>query len=193
MRIGIYPRIFLIFIILLILATGSSCSFFSPSFKGEVVQPLTTAPAINMPDQNGNPFQLNAARGKITLAFFGFTNCVDECPLALAHIKLARELLGESAEAVQVVLVSTDPVRDTPMALKDYLAKFDPSYVGITGSFVDLQKIWDGYGVEVLDGGETHTSLIYVVDRQGNLRLRMAADTSPEDMAADLKILLASE
>jgi protein SCO1/2 len=193
MRTGIYPRIFLSFIILLILATGSSCSFLAPSFKGEVVHPLITVPAINMSDQDGNPFQLNAAQAKITLVFFGFTNCVDECPLALAHIKLARELLGESADEVQVVWVSTDPVRDTPMTLKDYLAKFDPSYVGITGSFDELQKIWDGYGVEVLDGGETHTSLIYVVDQQGSLRLRIDADTSPQDMTADLKILLASE
>ena len=73
-------------------------------------------------------------RGKVVLLFFGFTNCVDECPLTMAHIKLALEMLGDGAQDVQVVLVSTDPVRDTPQVLQDFLGKFNPAFLGITGT-----------------------------------------------------------
>ena len=175
----------------LVLVTTASCSVFQPAFKGEVVKPLAAAPEINMADQNGNPFQLSAMRGKVVLVFFGFTNCVDECPLTMAHIKLALESLGNDAKDVQVVLVSTDPVRDTPQALQDFLGKFDPSYAGIPGTVDELKKIWNDYGVVVLDGGETHSSLTYVVDKKGNIKLTFNPEATSEDIASDLKILLA--
>ncbi len=167
-----------------------ACSAFRPAFKGELVQPRASAPEIDLPDQDGSTFRLSDRRGSLVLVSFGFTNCVDECPLAMAHLKLARELLGDRASQVQVVLVSTDPVRDTPQAMKDFLARFDPAFVGIPGSPEQLSRIWDAYGVVVLDGGETHSSRIYVVDSAGDLRLRWDPGTPPEDMASDLKRLL---
>jgi protein SCO1 len=176
--------------LVLILIISVSCSGFKPVFKGQAVEPLAAAPEINMTDQNGNPFQLSAMRGKVVLVFFGFTNCVDECPVTLAHIKLALESLGNDAKNVQVVLVSTDPVRDTPMALQDFLGKFDPSYTGIPGTLDGLKKIWSDYGVVVLDGGETHSSFTYVIDKQGNLQLTFDPEATPEDIASDIKILL---
>jgi protein SCO1/2 len=127
------------------------------------------------------------------MVFFGFTNCVDECPLTMAHLTQARQMLGDSAGKVHVILVSTDPVRDTPEVMREYLNKFDPAYVGITGNTEELSKIWNAYGITVLDGGETHSSLTYVIDRDGNLRLHFDPESAPEDIAADLKTLLSSQ
>jgi protein SCO1 len=172
------------------LLVASSCSAFGPSFKGEVVKPSAPAPQIDMPDQNGASFQLSNLQGDVALVFFGFTNCVDECPLTMAHLTQARQMLGDSASRVHVVLVSTDPVRDTSDAMHEYLIRFDPSYIGITGTMDELSKIWNDYGVTVLDGGETHSSYTYVVDRDGNLRLHFDPDTAPEDIASDLRTLL---
>lgn len=177
--------------IIILLFALTSCSAFRPSFKGEMVNPVASAPEIRFINQNGNLFQLSNMRGKVVLVSFGFTNCIDECPLTLAHIKLALEILGDSAKDVQVVLVSTDPVRDTPQALQDFLGKFDPSYIGIPGTVDELTKIWNDYGVVVEDGGETHSSFTYIVDQKGNLRLTFAPEALPEDIASDLKILLA--
>jgi protein SCO1/2 len=184
-------KIRLVICVVLVLLALASCSLFKPSFTGQVVEPISSAPAISMVDQNGNPFQLSSLHGKVVLVFFGFTNCVDECPLTMAHIKLALESLGDQAKNVQVVLVSTDPVRDTPQALQDFLGKFDPSYLGIPGTVDELKMIWNEYGVTVLDGGETHSSFTYVIDKSGSLRLNFDPETSPEDMASDIKILLA--
>jgi protein SCO1/2 len=183
-------RIVSLILILIILV---SCSVFKPAFKGQVIEPLAAAPEISMTDQNGNPFQLSAMRGKVVLVFFGFTNCVDECPLTMAHIKLALESLGDNAKNVQVVMVSTDPVRDTPQTLQNFLGKFDSLYLGIPGSVDSLTKVWNDYGVVVLDGGETHSSFTYVIDMRGSLRLTFDPETTPEDMASDLKILLAGK
>lgn len=162
-----------------------------PSFRSEAVDPTTPAAEIDLPDQNGNNFRLSEMRGKVVLVSFGFTNCVDECPLTMAHIKLAMDQLGDRSNGVQVVLVSTDPVRDTPQALQDFLGKFDPSFLGIPGTVNDLKKVWDDYGVVVLDGGETHSSLTYVIDKSGNLRVTFDPEMAPEDIAHDLEIMLA--
>jgi len=184
-------RIKLTAIILLILITMVSC--FGPSFKGEVAKPVDVAPKISMTDQNGNSFQLTDYRGKVVLVSFGFTNCVDECPLTMAHFKQALETLGDQADNVQVLMVSTDPIRDTPQELGEFLAKFSPTFLGITGPLDEMKTIWDEYGVTVLDGGETHSSRTYVIDQEGIIRLYFYPETSPEDIASDLGILLAEK
>ncbi|MFT3894361.1 MAG: SCO family protein [Anaerolineales bacterium] len=164
--------------------------FGKASFRGEAVDPSAPAGEIDLPDQNGNNFRLSEMRGHVVLVFFGFTNCVDECPLTMAYIKLALEQLGDSSQNVRVVLVSTDPVRDSRKALKGYLDKFNPSFVGITGAYDDLKTIWDAYGVTVLEGGETHSSFTYMIDKNGNLRATFEPEAKPEDIAHDLDILL---
>ena len=182
-------RIYL-FVICLLMAL-SACSGLGGAFKGQLVRPAATAPEINLPDDQGNPFQLSAEHGKVVLVFFGFTNCADECPLTMAKLKQALASLGEKSGAVKVVMVSTDPLRDSSMALQDFLGKFNPDFVGIPGSLEQLQPIWTEYGVTVLDGGATHSSYIYAVDKSGRLRLIMDTDLTPDNIAHDLKILVA--
>jgi len=179
--------LFLLFLFILFGCIGK------PPFRGEMIDPSTPAAEIGLPDQNGKPFWLSDMRGKVVIISFGFTNCVYECPLTMAHIKLALDTLGKNAHNVQVVLVSTDPVRDTPQVLHDYLDKFSPSFAGIPGTVDELKKVWDAYDVTVLDGGETHSSFSYVIDKNGNLRLTFSPDTEPEDIVHDLRMLLAEK
>jgi len=176
--------------VLILLMFTVSCSAFGPAFKGEEVKPAVPAPEIRMADHNGQMFQLSDKHGQVVLVFFGFTNCVDECPLTLAHLKLALEALGNDAGRVQVLMVSTDPVRDTPQALHNFMNKFNPAFLGIPGTVDELSGVWEEYGVTVLDGGETHSSFTYVVDKQGNLRLHFDPEMAPEDIASDLKVIL---
>ena len=161
-----------------------------PSLRGSVITPPWTAPEISLHDQNGQPFTLSSQKGKVVLLYFGYVNCPDECPLTMAHVKLARESLGNRAQDVQVIMVSTDPARDTPQALKTFMEHFDPSFLGLTGSIPDLQKTWQAYGVTVEDGGETHSTFLYVIDPAGNIRETFLPDTEPQEIAADLRLLL---
>jgi protein SCO1/2 len=89
-----------------------------------------------------------------------------------------------------VVLVTTDPGRDTPPALKEFLGRFHGSFVGLTGAPDQLAQVWKDYGVTVMDGGETHSNYIYVIDTAGNLVETLLPDVPPADIAADVRLLL---
>jgi protein SCO1 len=180
-------------LVLLVVVTGGLFFLRKPAFRNEVIDPPLPATEINMLDDQGNAFRLSDQRGKVVLLYFGFVNCPDECPLTMAHVKQALGSLGNKAQEVQVVMVSTDPVRDTPQAMNDFLGAFNPAFIGIPGKSDDLAKIYQDYGVVVLDGGETHSSYTYVIDRKGNIRLTFVPDSAPEDIAHDLSIVLAEK
>lgn len=178
--------------ILIIIATAA-CGLLNPSpLKGAVVSSPVAAADINLKDQNGQPFQLSSFRGKVALVFFGYTLCTTECPLTMAAIKQALLTLGEASKDVVVVMVSTDPLNDTPQAMKEFLGRFNPAFIGLVGSPAHLEKAWQDYGV-LVEGGETHSSFTYVVDKKGDLRETFSSDSSSDDIAADLKFLLAEK
>jgi protein SCO1/2 len=87
-------------------------------------------------------------------------------------------------------MVSTDPVRDTPQALKDFMGHFDPSFLGLTGTPAELQKTWSDYGVAVENGGETHSTFLYVIDPKASVRETFLPDSEPNDIARDVGLLL---
>ena len=107
----------------------------------------------------------------------------------MAVLTQARSELGAQANSVQVLFVSTDPAHDTPQSMGEFLSRFDPTFIGLTGSLAQLQPIWKDYGVTVLDGGETHSSYTYLIDPNGNLRLTYPYPSTPEEISADLKLL----
>lgn len=90
-------------------------------------------------------------------------------------------------------MVSTDPIGDTPESMKEFMERFDPSYLGLIGTQDELEKVWQNYGITVEDGGETHSSLTYVVDKKGILRETISPETSSDDIAVDVKVLLAEK
>lgn len=184
-----HTSLFSIPIAILIILLTVSCS----GLKGAAVSPAIPAAEINLSDHNGLPFQLSNQRGKVVLVFFGFSNCTTECPTTLAIIRQALETLGNPSKDVVVVMVSTDPDRDTPQSMKEFMGRFNPAFLGLLGTFDDLAKAWQDYGVVVEAGGETHSSFTYIVDKNGDLRETFPPDTSSDDIAADLKVLLAEK
>jgi protein SCO1/2 len=108
----------------------------------------------------------------------------------MAHLKLAVDMLGDQASNVRVMMITTDPGRDTPAAMKVFLGKFDKDFVGLVGTPEQLAMVWHDYGVEVENGGETHSNYVYVLDTLGRLRETFLPDSSPADEAADLRLLL---
>ncbi|MBI5945956.1 MAG: SCO family protein [Chloroflexi bacterium] len=180
-------------ITLIIIMATASCGAADPALKGDATSPSTTAAEINLTDHNGQPFQLSSHHGKVALVFFGFSNCVDECPATLALIRQALETAGKSSDDVLVVMVSTDPVNDTPESMKEFMQRFDPAFLGLLGTPEELAKVWQDYGVVVEDGGETHSSLTYVVDGAGNLRETFSPEATSDDISADLITLLSEK
>ena len=168
------------------------------TFRGTLYDPALPAPEIELTQGNGSSFRLSEKRGNVVLLFFGYTSCPDVCPTTLSEMKRVMADLGADAERVQVVFVTVDPERDTPQKLQEYVSIFNPTFIGLSGSMEELEKVWSDYGVyreeEELPNSATgylvnHTARVYLIDRDGNLRLSYSYGTPTDDFVHDLKIL----
>lgn len=159
-------------------------------FHGSFLNPPAPASDFTLTSQTGSPVSLSEYRGKYVLLYFGYSHCTEECPVTMALLAKARSELGARAGQIQVMFVSTDPSGDTPQSMGEFLGRFDPNFIGATGTLAQLQPIWKAYGVSVLDGGVTHSTYTYVIDPAGNLRLTFSAPFTAEEVAADLKLLV---
>ena len=171
----------------------------SASYRGTAYgEPYPAAPQIELIKSNGETFRLSDQKGKIVLLFFGYTSCPDVCPTTLAELKLVMDDLGDKTKLIQVVFVSVDPKRDTPEKIQEYANHFNKGFVGLSGSFDELETIWKDYGIfreEVQSDSAfgyivNHTARVYLIDMDGNLRLSYGFDTPVEDIVNDLELLL---
>jgi protein SCO1/2 len=84
-------------------------------------------------DQDGRTVTDRDFIGAPHLVFFGFTRCPDVCPTKLFEISEVLRATGDKGRVLRALFVSVDPERDTPEAMKSYLASFDERIVGLTG------------------------------------------------------------
>ena len=109
----------------------AACSQAPSGLHGSPYLSPSAAPGLQLQDTQGNPFDLSALEGHAVLVYFGYTQCPDECPLTLANARWAIEQLGERGEQVDFVLVTVDPVNDTPAVLRADLYRFDRGSSGL--------------------------------------------------------------
>lgn len=183
--------ILLVFAVVVLVALGYTWyKSAHPAFHGSLISPAEPAGDFSLTSQSGSTVKLSDFRGKYVLLYFGYTNCTSECPLTMGFLKQMHDKLGSLADQTQVVMISTDPARDTPEALGSFLNHFDPSFIGLTGSKDALQPVWSSYGVTVLDSGETHSSYTYLIDPQGNLIATYPILQNADGITADIQNLL---
>lgn len=90
----------------------------------------------------GKPFTRDDLQGQWTLLFFGFAHCDSFCPATLALLDSLYGQLEDKVRAkTQVVMVSVDPARDTPEVLANYVPRFNPDFVGVTGEFLPIKLL----------------------------------------------------
>ncbi|HEY1259072.1 MAG TPA: SCO family protein [Stellaceae bacterium] len=152
---------------------------------------------FRLTDQNGHTVTDQSLHGKWLLVYFGYTHCPDACPTALNNIALALDKLGPKSRQFRPVFITLDPARDTPQALKDYVAAFGAPIMALTGSDAEIAQAAKDYRVyyakHAEPGGDysvDHTSVIYVMDPQGRFAAGINSETPPENMAEKLKKLL---
>jgi protein SCO1/2 len=145
---------------------------------------------------NGNPFQLQDLRGKIVLLFFGYTSCPDACPMTLAKLQRAFNMLDPGQiEQVRTLFISVDPERDNPELLKDYVDYFGVNAIGLTGTKAEIDKVVQDYEAHYLkipsetDSWYTinHTTTVYLHDKQGKVRYLFLDKDSPEQLAEAIR------
>jgi protein SCO1/2 len=155
-------------------------------------------PAFTLTDSTGAAFDFAArtAAGP-TLLFFGYTNCPDVCPTTMADVAVAlRQVDPAVAAETSVVFVTTDPARDTPAVLGEYLGRFDADlptpFIGLTGDQDQINQAQLAAGVPLAeDMGQTHSALLLLYGTDGEADVAFDAENSGADIAHDLAVVAA--
>ena len=147
-------------------------------------------------DQDGKPITDADLKGRPFLVFFGYTHCPDVCPATLFEVSELMRALGKDADRAGALFVTVDPERDTPAALKDYLASFDPRVRAATGNRAAIDAAERAYRVYAKkvpsdkdkdDYSMDHTALVYLMDKQGRFVAPFSLKRTPAEAAAELR------
>lgn len=174
------------------------------ALHGAVPDQKDPKPSFTLTDTGGVPFDLSArTSGKVTLLYFGYTHCPDECPTSMADVAQALRQVGPSvARHVAVVFVTTDPWRDTRAVLRRWLDRFSASFVGLTGTHTQLAGVEVQMGMPIsrreppVKGqpksrySVAHFAAVWAYGRDGRLVTLYPSGVTPADIAADLRVLV---
>ncbi|MBP6406527.1 MAG: SCO family protein [Ramlibacter sp.] len=178
----------------------SACSPDKPQFRAIDITGAEYARDFNLTDHNGQPRSIKDFAGKVVVVFFGFTQCPDVCPTALAELAEVKRMLGKDGNKLQGIFVTVDPERDTPEVLKGYMANFDPSFLALRGTPDQLAAMAKDYKVyyKKVDGKTPtsytmdHSAGSFVYDTQGRIRLYTRYGSGAQALADDIRLLLKS-
>lgn len=163
-----------------------------------LLQTSRPLPTQSLVDQDGQTVQVDKLYGGWTAMFFGYTFCPDICPVTLAQLREIRSRLPQAAmQRLRVVFVSVDPGRDTPAKLKQYLAYFDPTFRGLTGTQTAIEALANGVGIAYVAPDTRspnyfvqHSGNVALLGPDGTLRGFIRAPLSKDKLVAQLPALL---
>ena len=196
----------------LALLTGCAAASGSTGLRGDEPTGQAPRPQFVLTADDGSTYDFAArTAGRPTVLFFGYTACPDICPTTMADLATGLRTLDPAvAGQVEVVFVTTDPARDTPQVLDEYLARYDASFVGLTGTAEQVAAAQEAAGVPgaypVKDrGGDAltvpeamlpegylveHGSTLIAYGSQDTEVVSWRPGTVPEDYAADLSVIV---
>ena len=166
------------------------------SGEGRVSGAAAIGGKFELVDQNGQLRTDAEFRGKLMLIYFGYAFCPDACPTALQAMTVALNKLGPAGDAVVPIFITVDPERDTPEQLKRYAENFHPRLVALTGSPEQVAAAATAYRVYYqkqkdpnVTGGYLmdHTSIIYLMGRDGRYLSHFTHATAPDAIAAEIE------
>jgi protein SCO1 len=179
-----------------------------PALQGAVMTPPVTAYDFRLRDQNGRTVSLSGLRGKVVALTFLYAHCPDYCPLIADQLAAVHAQLAPLGDRAAFVAVSVDPTGDTPAVVREFVTAHHVAgflhYV--TGTAAQLRPIWAHYFVAsdaaaanapasagpVPSQAISHTTIIYVIDPQGRIRVFLPANFDPKDLVADMRALTRS-
>jgi protein SCO1/2 len=177
-----------------------ACGGKAEALSGAVLDQPYVVPATSLTDTDGAPYSLAASTDKrLTLVFFGYTNCPDICTVVMSTLASALTRLDDADRAdVDVVFVTTDPARDTGTVLRRYLDHLDPDFIGLTGTLDDVVSVGNGLHIAVEQGEKlpsggydiTHGTSVLGIDGKDQVPIVWTQGTSATQYASDIHQLL---
>jgi cytochrome oxidase Cu insertion factor (SCO1/SenC/PrrC family) len=157
-----------------------------------VINPQAAAPGFTLTDQQGSTISLSQFHGKVVALTFLDTQCLNLCPLQASSLGIAQRDLGTGAP-LTVVVVSVRPAADTPTAITAFANAHGlrAPYHWLNGARSQLESVWASYGIKVIaaSGDLAHSSVIYLIDRRGNLRVEFADVPQTSWIEGDVRLL----
>ena len=157
-------------------------------------QPLPIKP-FSLINQYQEDFDKEDLKNKWSILFFGYTNCPDVCPTTIYKLSEIQKKLAQEKELnddFQVILITLDPKRDSVSRLKEYLAFFGPSLIGLTGDDSEIRKIASNLSVYFEQIGEekqydfNHTASIFLIGPEGTVIASFSPASKSEELTQDI-------
>ncbi len=191
----------------LALLSVSACSSDAPprpeEMRGVVYSEPLQKPDFKLTTTAGDSFEFTEeTEGFVTLLFFGYTYCPDVCPVHMANIAhVLKTLPPQVSNRVKVVMVTTDPKRDTPQRFGTWLRNFDPSFVGLIGPLEYVNEIqgWlqlpaaTAYGDDEDDYAVGHSARVIAFTTDNRAHVGYPFGTRQTDWAHDIPLLVSSD
>lgn len=166
------------------------------TYRGGLVTPPLPKRNFVLTDTSGAPFDFwNKTQGTVTLLFFGYTDCPDQCPMHMATLGAALKKLPTGvADQVKLIFVTTDPARDTPSVLRRWLDNFDKRFVGLTGTEAALNAAQTAAGVPLARKtgayGIAHANFVLAYTKDNLAHVIYPGGVSQGDWVHDLPLLI---
>jgi protein SCO1 len=177
-------------------APGSRARPVTVAYAGGLVTPALPKPRFTLTDTSGKPFDFWAkTQGYVTLLFFGYTQCPDECPLHMSNVAMALgKLPVDVQDQIKLVFVTTDPVRDEPHALNAWLKHFDNRFIGLSGTEAEIETAQRAAGLPVARktvraGGTyavSHANVVLAYSKDNLAHLMYPGGITQQDWIRDL-------
>jgi protein SCO1/2 len=165
-------------------------------------EPPLTVPDFTLTTTQGDPYQLSQTKADLLLIYFGYTNCPDLCLLTLWDIREALAELTAGQDRIEVLFISVDPERDTPTVLAQYLANFNPHFIGLRDEPTQVEQVLDRFNaaadIEPMTSSQgdyliSHSAYLYLVDPKAGLVAAYPPNFKAEDIRSDLAYLLTTK
>ena len=188
------------FSLILILASPVPAQQGRGNYRGGLVTPPLPKPAFVLTDTSGAAFDFRQrTEGYVTLLFFGYTYCPDQCPMHMANLSAAlKKMPADISERVKLVFVTTDPARDSPAVVRRWLNLFDWRFVGLTGSQRAIEAVERAAGVPpATKTGQSndnyavsHANFVLAYSKDNLAHVIYPGGVSKEDWVHDLPLLI---
>ena len=186
-------NIFFIIFSLILVSCAKNAEF---KFNGSDISNANLNSSFELLSHTGEIKKITDFKGSVVAIFFGFTHCPDICPTSMQELKFIKESLGKQSDKLQVIFITLDPERDNQSLLNSYVPSFDKSFIGLTGSQDDINRVASQYKIFHMKVGEgdsytiDHSSGIYIIDKDGKIRVRHPYGSKVESIIEDIQHLI---
>lgn len=169
----------------------NACSGQPAHLHGTPIAPPRPVAPFTLTDQAGRAFSFTQLRGRAVALYFGYAHCRDICPQTLKLLAAARRRAHLGAQIPAIVMITVDPRRDSPKALRRFFRRTGVHAIGLTGTGSALRPVYRQFGVwSGKHAGEiVHTDVVYLIGPKGRLREILDAGTPLAAIASDYKTI----